>query len=319
MTLRRLLTLLTLAAFAAGGAVQPAAQVISPSKFAPLDGQEGQGAVPNRLVGQYGVDEKLGETVPTDLTFVDEAGRTVALSSIMTGERPVLLAFVYHDCPMLCSLVLDGVADGVAGTDAVLGEEYSVLAVSVDPDDTPALAAEAKARYVREIGDPAAADALHFWTVTPETEGHVQRLADAVGFRYGYDARTGEYAHAAAVMLLSPRGKVTRYLYGMRYAPFDLNLAIVEAGQGTVGSTLDRFLLTCFEYDHDAQAYSLTVLTITKIGGAILLLALGTTLFVFWRREGRSTAERWGEVPPPRPLGPPGDPTLTHTGATFSS
>ena len=308
MTARRRLLALLVAALAVGGAVQPAAaQITSTSDFVPLDGQEGQGAVPNRLVGQYGINEKLGETVPADLTFRDEAGRPVSLASLLDGERPVMLAFVYHTCPMLCSLVLDGVADAVEGTDAVLGQDYEVLAVSIDPDDTPALASQAKARYVREIGDPAAEAALHFWTVTPETEGAVERLADAVGFRYGYDIKTGEYAHAAAVVLLSPDGKVTRYLYGLTHAPFDVNLAVTEAGEGTVGSTLDRFLLTCFEYDHDAQSYSLTVLTATKIGGVLLLLALGTMLAVFWRREGRSTAERWGGV-----TAPPADRPLTH-------
>ena len=302
MNTRRLLSLLAVAALAAGGAVHPAgAQVTSSSRFAPLDGQDGQGAVPNRLLGQYGINEKLGETVPLGLTFRDEAGRPTTLAAVMDGERPVMLAFVYHNCPMLCSLVLDGVADAVEGTDAVLGQDYEVIAVSIDPDDTPALASEAKARYVRQIDDPAAASALHFWTVTPETEANVERLADAVGFRYGYDAKTGEYAHAAAVVFLSPRGKVTRYLYGLSYPPFDVNLAVTEAGQGKVGSTLDRFLLTCFEYDHDAQSYSLTVLTATKVGGVLLLLALGTMLAVFWRREGRSTEERWGEEIPHAP------------------
>ena len=314
MTTRRLLSLVV-AALAVGGVVQPAAQVTTTSDFVPLDGQEGQGAVPNRLAGQYGINEKLGETVPRDLTFRDEAGRPVALSSVVDGERPVMLAFVYHSCPMLCSLVLDGVADAVTGADAELGRDYEVLAVSIDPNDTPERAAEAKARYVRQVGTPAAETALHFWTVTPETEANVERLADAVGFRYGYDAKTGEYAHAAAVMLLSPDGKITRYLYGLTYAPLDVNLAITEAGEGTVGSTLDRFLLTCFEYDHDAQSYSLTVLTITKIGGVLLLLVFGTVLFVFWRREGRSTADRWGDLAST----PPADPTLTHPGSTFPS
>ncbi|MDT0631337.1 SCO family protein [Rubrivirga sp. S365] len=318
MTLRRLrLAVAVSAAFVAlGGVVQPAAaQVTTTSDFVPLDGQAGQGAVPNRLVGQYGIDENLGATVPTDLQFVDEAGRPVALSSLLDGERPVLLAFVYHNCPMLCSLVLDGVADAVSEAKATLGQDYEVLAVSIDPNDTPQKAAEAKARYVRQIDDPAAERALHFWTVTPETEANVERLAEAVGFRYGLDAKTGEYAHAASVMFLSPNGKITRYLYGLDYAPFDVNLAITEAGQGTVGSTLDRFLLTCFQYDHDAQSYSLAVLTATKIGGALLLLVFGAMLFVFWRREGRSTAERWGGVSST----PPGDPPLTHPGTTFPS
>ena len=313
MTVRGLRLALVVTALAVGGAVQPAeAQVTTTSQFAPLDGQEGQGPVPNRLAGRVGIDETLGTAVPLDLTFVDEAGQSVPLSSVVDGETPTLVAFVYHDCPMLCSLVLDGVVDAVGGADALLGDEYQVLAVSVDPNDTPARAAEAKARYVRQIGDPAASDALHFWTVTPETEANVERLAETMGFRYAYDIKTGEYAHAAAVMMLSPSGTLTRYLYGLTFAPLDLTLAVTEAGEGRVGSSLDRFLLTCFEYDEDAQSYSLAVLTVTKIGGALLLLVFGTMLLVFWRREGRSTAERWGDAAP-------ADPPLTPSGTTFSS
>ena len=291
--------LLAAALLAVGAGVQPAAaQVISPSKMTPLDGQEGQGALPNRLAGEVGIAETLGERVPQELTFFDEAGRPVRLADLLGRDRPVALVFVYHTCPMLCSLALDGLAEAVAGTDLRVGEDYDVLAVSVDPRDTPARADSAKAKYAAQIGRPAAAAGLHFWTVTPETEANVRELAEAVGFRYAYDVRTGEYAHGAATVFLSPDGTVTRYLYGIGHAPRDFRLALVEAGEGTVGTTLDKFLMTCFEYDEDARSYSLAVLTVTKIGGGLLLLALGTMLFVFWRREARRTASRWDDAAP---------------------
>lgn len=306
MTLRGLLSsLLAAVLLTVSAGVQPAAaQVLSPSKVAPVDGEEGQGPLPNRLAGGVGIEEALGERVPQDLTFFDEQGDTVRLADVLGRGRPVALVFVYHSCPMLCSLALDGVAEAVAGTELVVGQDYDVLAVSVDPRDTPARADSAKARYVQQIGDPAASDGLHFWTVTEETEGNVEALAEAVGFRYAWDVRTQEYAHGAATIFLSPDGTVTRYLYGIGHAPRDFKLALVEAGEGKVGSTLDRFLMTCFEYDEDARSYSLAVMTVTKIGGGLLLLALGAMLFVFWRREARHTASRWDDAAP-GPAGPP--------------
>ena len=291
---RLLLALSALAVALSGAGVY--AQVTRPGDVAPLDGQEGQGPLPNRLAGQVGVVEALGEAVPTDLTFLDEAGREVSLATLLDGERPLMVAFVYHSCPMLCSLVLDGTANAIAETDLVLGEDYEVLAVSVDPRDTPERAAAAKARYARvaEFGD---LDAFHFWTVGDRYEASVERLADAVGFRYAWDARTGEYAHNAANVLLSPTGTVTRYLYGISHAPRDVKLGLVEAGEGTVGSTLDRFLITCYEYDEDAQSYSLAVLTVTKIGGGLLLLVFGGLLVYFWRRESKSP-DGWADARP---------------------
>ena len=287
-----------LLAICAALAVGAHAQVTTTGGFAPLDGEAGQGPLPNRLAGRVGVQEKLAARVPTDLTFLDEQGREVQLSSLVDGERPVVLTFVYHTCPMLCSLVLDGLADAVAKTDGVdLGPDYQVLAVSVDPGDTPARADSVKARYARlnTLGD---LDAFHLWTVGEEHEQSVRTLADAVGFEYAFDVRTGEYAHNAALVLLSPEGKITRYLYGIDHAPFDFRLAVVEAGDGTVGSSLDKFLVTCFEYDHDAQAYSLAILGWTKLGGVLLLLAFGGMLVYFWRREAAKTPDGWADVHP---------------------
>ena len=289
------LLLAVLAALAVGAQ----AQVTSTGQFAPLDGEAGQGDLPNRLAGRVGVQEKLAARIdPEGLVFLDEQGQRVQVSSLLDGERPVVLAFVYHTCPMLCSLVLDGLADAVASTDGVtMGPDYQVLAVSVDPNDTPARADSVKARYARmaDLGD---LDAFHLWTLAPDRPGDAQTLADAVGFQYAYDVRTGEYAHNAALIVLSPEGKITRYLYGIDHAPFDFKLAVVEAGEGTVGSSLDKFLVTCFEYDHDAQAYSLAILNYTKMGGVLLLLAFGGMLVYFWKRESGKTPDGWADVHP---------------------
>ena len=292
MITRALLTLL----FGAALAVGAQAQVTLPGDFQPLDGQDGQGALPNRLTGAVGITEFLGDQVPTDLTFLDEQGQEVSLATLLDGERPLMVAFVYHSCPMLCSLVLDATADAIAETDLTLGEDYEVLAVSIDPRDTPARADSAKARFANlaAFGD---LDAFHFWTVGEEHEASVQALADAVGFRYAWDARTGEYAHNAANVLLSPTGKVTRYLYGIDFDPTTVKLGLLEASEGTVGSALDRFLITCYEYDEDAQSYSLAVLTVTKIGGGLLLLVFGGLLVYFWRREAKSP-DAWADARP---------------------
>ncbi len=291
MRARALLTLLVGAALAVGAQ----AQVTRAGSMPPLDGEEGQGQLPNRLAGAVGITEFLGDTVPTDLTFLDEAGDEVSLATLLDGERPLMVAFVYHSCPMLCSLVLDGTADAIAETDLTLGEDYEVLAVSIDPRDTPARADSAKAKYARiaEFGD---LDAFHFWTVGPEHEASVQALADAVGFRYAWDPRTGEYAHNAANVLLSPTGKVTRYLYGIDHDPKTVKLGLVEASEGTVGSAFDRFLITCYEYDEDAQSYSLAILQVTKLGGGLLLLVFGGLLVYFWRREARKDPDGWDDA-----------------------
>ena len=286
MTLLRLLLVGLVALAAAGGAVQASAQVTT-GGIAPLDGEAEQGALPNRLAGDVGIAEHLGATVSGGLTFADEAGRPVRLSSLFTGERPVVLVFVYHSCPMLCSLVMDGVADAVAGIDLAVGDDYEVLAVSIDPRDTPARADSAKARTVQRIGRPGAAAGLHFWTVAGQTEASVKQLADEVGFRYAYDVRTGEYGHNAVAVVLSPTGMVSRYLYGIDYAPRDVRLALVEASEGKTGTALDRFLLTCYEYDEHAQGYSLQVLSVLKVLGGGMLLLFAGVVGPLWVREVR--------------------------------
>lgn len=275
-------------------AVPAQAQVMS-TQPAPVDGQQPAGALPNRLQGGVGIIEHLGERVSPETQFVDSDGQTVRLGDLLGQEKPVVVAFVYHSCPMLCSLILDGLADAMAESDLEPGADYSALALSFDPRDTPDKAAEAKVRYVAEVDKPGTAQAFHFWT---GTEDNIETLTDEAGFEFAWDARANEYAHHAVLVFLTPDGTVSRYLYGAQFNPRDFKLALVEAGEGTVGSTVDRLLLTCYQFDEDSRSYSLVWLSVMKWGGGALLLAIVLGLGVFWRREvsRQSGGSRWDDV-----------------------
>ncbi|MDX1418472.1 MAG: SCO family protein [Rubricoccaceae bacterium] len=251
---------------------------------------------PSQALGQNGqveppsveVTEHLGERVSPDLVFTNSAGEAVRFGDLL-GERPVLLSFSYHTCPMLCSLVLDGVAEALGETDLRAGEDFAVVNVSVDPRDTPERAAEAKAKYVAQVSavQPDLAEHWHFLT---GEEAAVRQLAREAGFGYAWDEATQQYAHQGVLVFLSPTGKITRYLYGIGYPPRDVRLALVEAGDGTVGSTLDRLILTCFQYDADARSYTPVILNIMKLGGGLLLVVLAIFFVPLWLRERARTA-----------------------------
>lgn len=232
------------------------------------------------------ITEHLGQTVTLDTPFLNSDGEAVQVGDYLGQGRPVVLVFTYHSCPMLCSLILDVLAQTLVETDLVAGEDFEVLTVSFDPRDTPERAAEVKARYVAAVqdGQPTIADDWHFLVGDAEAS---QRLARQVGFGYEFVDETGEYAHNAALILLSPEGTITRYLYGISYPPRDFRLAMVEAGDGTVGTTLDRFLLTCFQYDATTRTYTPYIRGIMKLGGVLLLIALAAVLVPLWRRERR--------------------------------
>jgi protein SCO1/2 len=249
------------------------------------------------LAREAGIDERLGERVPLDVALTDSEGRAVTVGDLLAAGKPVALVFAYHSCPMLCSVVLDGFAASIRETALVPGEDYLPVTVSFDPRDTPARAAEVKARYVQQAARPEAAA----WRFLTGDEGETRRLADAVGFEYARDARSGEYAHAAALILLTPDGRVARYLYGAGFPDRDFRLALVEAGEGRTGTTLDRFVLTCYRYDPDARSYIPFAMGMMKLGGAALLVALAAVLVPLWRREVRRRDD--GEAPSePEPL-----------------
>jgi protein SCO1/2 len=228
------------------------------------------------------IRERLGERVPLDAAFTGADGRPVRLGSLLGRGRPVILALVYYRCPMLCGLVLSGLARGMREMGLPLGQAYDAVAVSFDPRENSALAAERQRGWLQAVGRP---DGAASWAFLTGQEPEIRALADAVGFRYAWDERTGQFAHAAAVFVLTPEGRVSRYLYGIEFPARDLRLAVVEAGQGRVGTSLDRLLLTCFRYDASSRRYQPYVVGFIRIAALAVLGGLAVTLAVFWRRE----------------------------------
>ncbi len=237
--------------------------------------------LPPELTG-VGITEKLGDPVPLDTTFVDESGATVTLSSFMGGDRPVILNLGYYRCPMLCGLVLNGMLAGMKDLAWTPGKEFEVVTISIDPSETPALARLKKQNMMQEYHRPGAAAGWHFLT---GDEKDIRAVADAVGFRYRYDEKQQQYAHAAGIVLLTPDGTVARYLYGIDYPSKSLRLALTEAADGSIGSPVDQLLLYCFCYDPNARGYVLQASRVMTAGGAATALILGVWLGTYWRRE----------------------------------
>jgi protein SCO1/2 len=227
------------------------------------------------------VQEQLGAQVPLDTALLDEQGRRVTLAQVLSPDRPTVLSLVYYECPMLCSLVLDGLRKSLAEVGQTLGEDYQAVSLSIDPKDTPFKSAQRRRRQLAALGRPEDAP----WSFLTGEQAQVQRVADAVGFRYAYDPASGQYAHPAVVMVLTPGGKVSRYLYGVQFPARDMNLALLEAGEGRVGTTLERVVLSCFKYDANAKGYAFYILGFLRIVGGLMLGALGTVMVLSWRRD----------------------------------
>ncbi|MCW5980351.1 MAG: SCO family protein [Bryobacteraceae bacterium] len=242
--------------------------------------------LPPELEG-VAIEERLGETIDLDLTFVAENGYPVALREYFGKGRPVLLNLVYYSCPMLCTLVLNGQVSVLREIPWTPGEEFEVVTISIDPAETFALAQKKKEMYLASY--ERRAPGWHFLT---DHNGNVKRLAEQIGFQYRYDEAREQYAHAAAIMFLTAEGKVSRYLYGIKYKARDVRLALTEASEGKVGSAMDRVLLYCYHYDPRANSYVPFAMGIMRAGGALVALALGIVLWRLWRRErARPTPE----------------------------
>lgn len=232
------------------------------------------------LLSEITFEQKLNEQVPLDLMFQDETGQSVQLGDYF-GERPVILTLNYYNCPMLCPLVLEELATSLAKIPFTMGDQFNVVTVSIDPRDTPDLAAAAKQRYLRRYGRPDA-EGWHFLT---GEEVAIQRLAQVVGFRYAYDAQSDQYAHPAGIIVLTPQGRISRYFYGLDYSPTDLRLSLVEASANKIGSLVDQVLLRCYHYDPITGKYTLAVMNVLRVAGVTTVLILGTVLVVMLRRE----------------------------------
>jgi protein SCO1/2 len=243
--------------------------------------------LPAELEG-VGVTERLGAQVPLDLEFVDENGQKVTLARYFGDGRPAILNLGYMGCPMLCGLVANGMIEAMRGMDDTAGEEYRVLSVSIDHTETATLAKAKKQGYLKQYERPAAAQGWHWLT---GREDQIRALTDAVGFGFRWNDARKEYAHAAVLVILSPEGKVMRYLYGVIFDPRTLELSLIEAADGKTGSSLDKFLLFCFQYDAESGNYSPVARNIMKAGGAVTVLVVGGMILGFrWRERRRRRA-----------------------------
>jgi protein SCO1 len=240
-------------------------------------------ALPGALQG-VGIDQKLDAQIPLDLTFRDEYGRTVPLSTYFQSHKPVLLAPVYFRCPMLCTQILNGVASSLKAVSLDPGKDFEVVAFSFDPKDTVELAAAKKESYLRRYGRAGTANGWHFLTGDPENIG---KLMDAVGFHYKYDPATDQYAHASGVMVMTPEGRLSKYYYGVEYSPRDLRLGLVEASRSKIGSAVDQILLFCYHYDPSTGKYGAVVMNIMRLSGGFFALVAGGFLLMMFRRENR--------------------------------
>ena len=228
-----------------------------------------------------GIEQHLDAQVPPDLTFRDETGKTVKLADYF-GRKPLILNLVYYNCTMLCGEALAGLASAMRLVKFDVGNEFDVVTVSFDPRETPAMAAAKKKDYVGRYGRPNAAAGWHFLTGQPES---INALTKAVGFQYQYDAKTNQYAHATAIMVLTPQGRISRYFYGVDFPPKDLRMGLVEASQGRIGNAVDAVLLYCYHYDPESGKYGAMVANILRLAAAATILFMGTFLFILWRLD----------------------------------
>jgi protein SCO1/2 len=235
------------------------------------------------ILTEVGVDQRLNNSVPLDLPFRDEAGNPITLGECVDG-KPTILVLAYYRCPMLCSQVLNAVVETIRGIPFQLGKEFNIVTVSFDAREKPALAAAKKANYLEEYGRAGGANGWHFLT---GTQTSITDLADAVGFRYRYDPKQDQFAHASAIMILTPQGKVARYFFGIRYPAGDVRLSLVEASQNRIGRPIDQLLLYCYHYDPDTGKYTPVVMNLMRLGGVVTLLVLGAMFGLFWAHERR--------------------------------
>jgi len=240
------------------------------------------------LLKQVGIDQKLNQTIPLHLMFRDENGNPVELAQFF-GQKPLILTLVYYNCPMLCTQVLNGVESGLKELPTDIGKQFDVVTISIDPTESHVLAKVKQEMYVGMYGRPGAAQGWHFLT---GDEPQIKQLADAVGFRYAYDPDTKQFAHASAIMLLTPEGKISRYFYGIQFPSRDLRLGLVEASEGKIGTPVDQVLLFCYHYDPATGKYGLLISRVIQAGGALTVLILGVAMLILFRGEHYALPQR---------------------------
>lgn len=226
---------------------------------------------PAAILNEVGIDQKLNQSLPLDLSFRNEAGAAVPLGHYF-GTKPVILVFVYYECPMLCTLTLNGLVRSLRAMSFNAGQDFDVITVSFDPKESPKLAAAKKLTYMDEYRRPGTESGWHFLTGDAIS---IEQLTRAAGFRYKYDPRVQQWAHATGILVLTPEGRISRYFYGVEYSTRDLRLSLIEASNHRIGSLTDQVLLYCYQYDPETGKYGIAIMAILRIAGIITVLALG--------------------------------------------
>ena len=260
-----------------------------PSARAQLDDRPVQTAgIRPDILRDVGLDQKLGDSIPLDLTFRDEHGKAVALREFF-GKKPVILTLVYYQCPMLCTEVLNGLLRSTKELSLEIGRDFSIVTVSIDPNERSVLADVKHELYTGLYGRPGGVQGWHFLT---GDEPQIKALAQAVGFRYAYDSSSGQFAHPSGIMLLTPAGKLARYFYGISYPSRDLRLGLVEASQEKIGNPIDQILLYCYHYDPQTGKYGLLISHVIQAAGGATVLLLGGLVLLLFRREKYDVSKR---------------------------
>jgi protein SCO1/2 len=263
--------------FAAALVCAPAHAQVGATAPAPSDATSARPG----LLSQVRIDQQLNRQIPLDLPFRDETGKEVKLRDYF-GKRPVILALVYYECPMLCTQVLNGLVTALSVMNFEPGRQFDVVAVSFNPREGPALAAQKKAAYLERYKRPQTADGWHFLT---GAEPSIKALAEAVGFHYAYDPAIQQYAHGAAIEVITPTGHISRYFYGIEYSARDIRLGLIEASEERIGTPIDDFLLFCYHYDPTTGKYGAAVIRLVRLGGVATVLAFLSFFAISLRRE----------------------------------
>ncbi len=261
------------------------------------DGSKPSSQVTPEDLKNVGIEQRLDQVLPLDLQFKDEAGKTVRLDDYFQSGRAVILNLVYYTCPMLCGEELAGLSSALGVLKFTPGKEYEVVTVSFNPDDTPETATAKKKIYIDRMNErletKTDGSGWHFLTGRPE---EIKQIADAVGFHYKRDVETGQFIHAAAIMIATPRGKLSQYYYGVEFSPKDLRLGLIEASRNKIGNLVDQITLYCFHYDPKSGRYGAVVTNILRLGAAATMLLLGGFLIVMYRREPHDSRKGAGRA-----------------------
>jgi protein SCO1 len=247
----------------------------------PAAAQTKEQSTVSKIFKEVGIDQKLGDAIPLNLTFRDETGATVKLGDYF-HDKPVVLSLVYYNCPMLCKMTLNGMVECFLSMKYIVNKDFDVVTVSFDPRETPEDAAEAKRTYLTRYGQKQAAGGWHFLT---GDENSIQKLTQAVGFHYVYDAKIKQYAHATGLMVLTPEGTLSRYFYGVEYPPRDMQFALIDASHHQIGSAVDKILLLCYCYDPTTGKYGFIIGNVLRASATLTILIVGGGIFLLLRKE----------------------------------